>query len=89
MIAALAGNSIITAGCMQQHGSLFVSRGNRTPVLHLSLIAPLRHCSPSLRHVSYTALELSVTTFVSAMMDSPLHQSLCEFRGTWMLTNTI
>ena len=44
------------------------------PVLHLSLIALLRHCSPSLRHVSYPA---------------PLRPSVCEFHGTWMLTNMI
>jgi hypothetical protein len=31
-----------------------------TPVLHLSLITPLRQCSPS-RHVSYLAPQLSVT----------------------------
>ena len=32
-----------------------------TPVLHLSQIAPLRHCLPSLRHASYLAPESSVT----------------------------
>jgi len=31
------------------------------PVLHLSLIALLRHCSPSLRYVSYAAPQSSVT----------------------------
>jgi len=45
-----------------------------TPVLHLLLIVLLRHCLPSLRHVSYTASQLSVTAggtaFVSAIMDS-------------------
>jgi len=35
---------------------------SETPVLHLSLIAQLRHCSPSLRHVSYPAPQSSVTT---------------------------
>ena len=45
-----------------------------TCVLNLLLIILLRHCSPSLRHISYPASRLSVTargtTFVSAMMDS-------------------
>jgi len=65
------GKIIIVAGCARQCAILFVSRGNQG---HLSLIAPLKHSSPSLRHVSYPAPRLSVTawgrTFVSAMMDS-------------------
>jgi len=64
-----------------------------TPVLHLSLIASLRHCSPSLRHVSYTAPQLSVTAGVRSSLQwwthTPLRQSLCEFRATWILTNMI
>jgi len=52
-----------------------------TPVLHLLLIAPLKHSSPSLRHVSYLAPRLSVTawgtTFVSAMMDSRTTLNRC------------
>ena len=51
-----------------------VKRESGTSVLQQSLIALLRHCSPSLRHVSYPAPQLSVTAggtiFVSAMMDS-------------------
>jgi len=65
MIAASAGESVIVVGCMQQRGFLLVSSGNQgTPVLHLSLITPLRHCSPSLRHVSYPAPLLSAATGV-------------------------
>jgi len=61
MIAVSAGESVIVVGCMQQRGFLLVSSGNRG---HLSLIAELRHCSPSLRHVSYTAPQSSVTAGV-------------------------
>ena len=61
MIADSAGESIIVVGSMQQLGSLLVSSGNRG---HLSLIAPLRHYSPSLRHVSYTTPQLLVSTGV-------------------------
>jgi hypothetical protein len=77
MIAALAGERIIAAGCMQQRGSLLVLSGNQELLL---LIAPLRHCSP-LRCVSYTAPQWSVTvggtTFISAMMDSHHSISCC------------
>jgi hypothetical protein len=45
-----------------------------TPVLHLSLITLPRHCSPSLRRVSYPAPQSSVTAvgtmFISSMKDS-------------------
>jgi len=44
-----------------------VKRESETPVLHLSLIALLRHCSPSLRHVSYTAPQSSVTAGVQCL----------------------
>jgi len=40
-----------------------VKRELGTPVLHLSLISPLRHCSSSLRHVSHPAPQLSVTAW--------------------------
>ena len=71
MIDASAGKCVIAAGCVRQCGFLLVSSRNQG---HLSLIAPLRCCSPSLRHVSYLAPGLSVTaggtTIVSTMMDS-------------------
>ena len=45
-----------------------------TPVLNLSLIALPKHCSSSLRHVSYSAPQSSVTSvgtvFISSMKDS-------------------
>jgi len=83
--------------CSRLHATTWifvgVKRESGTPVLHLSLIAPLRHCSPSLGLVSYTAPQVSVTTGVRLSLQwwtrTPLRQSLCEFRGTWMLTNTI
>jgi hypothetical protein len=79
MRAASSGKSVIVASCARQLGSLLVSSGNRgTPVLHLLLITPPRHCSPSLRRVSYPAQQLSVnawcTTFVSAVKDT--HQAI-------------
>jgi len=51
-----------------------VERELVTPVFHLSLITPLRLCSPSLWCVSYPSPQSSVTfvgtTFVSSMKDS-------------------
>ena len=43
---------LVFVGVKQQSG---------TPVLHVSLIAPLRLCSPSLRHQSYLTPQSSVT----------------------------
>jgi len=52
----------------------------RRPVLQLSLIAPPRHCLPSLRHVSYPAQQSSLTagnpTIVSAVQDSRIMPSI-------------
>ena len=80
MIAASAGESVIVEGCNEQHGFLLVSSRNQG---HLSLIAPLRHCLPSLRHVPYTSPQVSVTTGVrlSAMMDSHTTPSI----AVWIL----
>jgi len=93
MIAASEGESVIVVGCMQQRGSLLMSSGNRG---HLSCTCRWSlhsHCLPSLSHVSYTAPQVSVTTGVHLSLQwwthTPLRQSLCEFRGTLMLTNTI
>jgi hypothetical protein len=64
-----------------------IERESGTPALHLLLIAPPTHCSPSLRCVSYLAPQMSVvagrTTFVSAMRDShtkPLNSPLVLWR---------
>jgi len=61
----LGATACVFVGVKQESGTL---------VLHLLLITQMRHCSPSLRHVSYPALLLSVsagaTMFVSTMMES-------------------
>jgi hypothetical protein len=51
--------------------SVGVKRESETPLLHLSLILPLRYCSPCLRHLFYPAPQSSATaggkTFVPAI----------------------
>jgi hypothetical protein len=67
-----------------------VKRELGTLVLHLSLIAPPRHCWPSVRRVSYLAPLSSVTavgTFVSSMKHSRTMLSIAlSVCSTWMLT---
>ena len=78
---------------MQQRGSLLVSSGNQGHLSWTCRWSLHSHCLPSLSHVSYTAPQVSVTTWVHLSLQwwthTPLRQSLCEFRGMWMLTNTI
>ena len=61
MIDASAGKCVIVASCAWQCIFVGVKWESGTPVLHVSLIAPLRHCSPSLKHVFYPAPQSSVT----------------------------
>ena len=84
--------SVTAAGCVQQHGFLLLSSRNwDTCLVHVTDRST--ETLPSLRRVSYPAPQSSVTaegtTFVSTVMDSPLAQSLCQFRGTRILSNTI
>jgi len=51
-----------------------------------TLLAIIKAC---ILHSTTIVSDFWGTAFVSAMMDSPLRQSLCEFHGKWMLTNTI
>jgi len=74
MIEALAGESIIAAGSMQQRGSLFALSGNRdtclAPVTDHSaetLLAIIKAC---IVHSTTVVSDYCGTTFVSAMMDS-------------------
>jgi len=59
------------------------------PVADRSAVTLLAIIKACVLHSTTIVSDFGGTTFVSAMMDSPLRQSLCEFRGTWLLTNTI
>lgn len=68
-----------------------VKRESGTPVLHLSQIALLIHCSPSLRHVAYQhhngqwmlGVQRSSLQWRTCTLS---HRSLLQFSGTGMLT---
>jgi len=83
------------AGCARQHGLLLVSSKNRD-----TCVAPVAdRCAETLLAIIKACI-VPGTTIVSDCWGvqysspqwwthKPFRQSLCEFRGTWMLTNTI
>lgn len=82
----ISSRKLLAADRPRQRVPLLVVRGNWW---HLSLITLPRHCSPSLRHISYSATQSSVAAVgskFSAMKDSHTCPSLSRFCGARVFT---